>query len=97
MTRPTKFEIMRINRDCAGYLNRKARLLAEMDSAELDVLRDVRKRQRKEREEQCTPTTQPLMPKPEEMLKLAAAIRTRRAERRRRWWQLFFWRRPAWQ
>jgi hypothetical protein len=96
MTRPTKFEIMRINRGCGGYLNHKAQLLGEMDCAEFDVLRDLRRRQRKEHEESAMPTTQPMPQRTEDMVKLAAAIRAR-SPRRRPWWKFWmqFWR-PAW-
>lgn len=48
MTRPSKFEIMRINRGCSGYLNHKAQLIEEVDSAELHVLRTLRQRQAEE-------------------------------------------------
>lgn len=82
MTRPSKFEIMRINRGCCGYLNHKAQLLGEMDCAEFDMLRDLRKRKASEEEA----VTQPMVQR-EELLKVAAAMRARRQEH---WWDGLF-------
>jgi hypothetical protein len=43
--RPTKYQIMRINRGYREYINHKAELLRKIDCAELDTLRTLRARQ----------------------------------------------------
>jgi hypothetical protein len=48
MKPPSKFEIMRVNRGFTDFVNEKARLMAEIDCAELHVLRTLRKRQAEE-------------------------------------------------
>lgn len=93
MSRPSLFDIMRINRGCGGYFNEKAQLLDRIDCVELDALRDLRRRQRQEHLADNMATTQPMPPRREEMVKLAAAMRQRYEPRSRLWQWL---RRLAW-
>jgi hypothetical protein len=48
MKPPSKFEIMRVNRGFTDFVNEKARLMADIDCAELHVLRTLRKREAEE-------------------------------------------------
>lgn len=85
MKPPTKFEIMRINRGYQQYVNRRAELLAMIDSAELDVLRTLHRKQKEERYETAERIAQameqqPTGPKPGEFVERAASSRG--------WWPL---------
>lgn len=48
MNRPTKFEIMRINRGFTEFVNHKQEIMEKVDCCELEVLRTLRERDEQE-------------------------------------------------
>lgn len=87
MKPPTKFEIMRINRGFQEYVNRKAELIAQVDSCELHVLRTLRHGQ-KEEEYQAAERMLRELPaqEPAPAGKVAQVAQQKPAPRRWRFW-----------